>query len=720
MRFSLGATQVDLDSATARTSEGDVSLTGNEVKVLRLLAERRGRAVPRDDLLVALGYRPTVVTRAVDQLVFRLRRKLEPVPDAPVWLVSEPPQGYRLAPEAAPAPRGRDPQLAHLRRLLDERGTVWVSGLPGAGRRTLAAAAGAPVDDRRTATAGAPAPGVVLADLPPPGAPFVRLGPLSPEDALALLERGVVDQRGTDLSATERAALPAVVAAADGLPGRLLAAAAAALLRPLDEVRLPPDPAVRELLDRLPRLRDALSAVVVFPGSFSTEEAAELGVDEGALGDAWRAGLLERVDGRLALPVGVRVWLPERAEAVATALAAWLPQALAAARAVTERGTAADDAGFLAWRERLVGRVGADPRWLPVHHAALALASELGPIPVGPADDPWTDAVATRRAWREGDLAAARASARRVSGSDLPPGVRAGALRLRAGADADAVAEAEALARAHPSPLTRGTAHLVAGVTHLQGDRSLSAARDALLAALAEFRSAGAARLERTAAYDLAICATRDGRAREAVGWFGAPAHPDARWMSIVLQLALEELPAAQALLDAQEAAGAAPRLCAVLRGSVALLRGDAGAAVAAADGARHLPVAGADHVHWVRPPLAAFGQLALGRPALGLAALDEPDPARAAPDLLALTRALLLAACGRIDEAKEAAALADHGPETAWRPHARALVAAVTAGGGPAALEATRRAYLGSPVRHAWLALAWAAHAPRTGGSHR
>jgi hypothetical protein len=715
MRFSLGATIVDLDSGTARTSEGDVPLTANEVKVLRLLAQRRGRAVPRDDLLVALGYRPAVVTRAVDQLIFRLRRKLEPVPDEPAWLVSEPSHGYRLALEVAPAPLGRAPQLAHLRRLLDERGTVWVSGLPGAGRRTLAAAAGAPVDDRRTSTSGAPAPGVVLADLPPSGAPFVRLGPLPPEHALALLERCVVDLRGTELSAQERAVSSDVVAAADGLPGRLLASASAALLRPLFALRLPPDPAVRDLLDRLPDLRDALGAVVVFPGAFSTEEAAELGVAEAVQGDAWRAGLLERVDGQLALPMGVRAWLPERAEAVASALNAWLPRALVAAWAVTERGTAADDAELLRWCERLVGRVGADPRWLPVHHAALALGADLGPIPEGRADSPWTAAVATRRAWREGDLASARASARRVSGADLPPGVRAGFLRLRAGADVDAVPEAEALARSHPSPLTRGTAHLVAGVAHLQGDRSLSAAHDALLAALAEFRSTGAARLERIAVYDLAICATRDGRAREAVGWFGAPEHSDARWMSIVLHLALEELPAAEALLEAQEAAGAAPRLLAVLRGAVALLRRDAGAAVAAADGARHLPVAGADHVHWVRPPLAAFGQLLLGQPALGLAALDEPDPARPSPDLLALTRALVLAACGRRDEATEAAALADHGPETAWRPHARTLVAAVTADGSPGALEAARRAYLASPVRHAWLALAWAAHPPRS-----
>lgn len=700
MRFTLGLTLVDLETATARTAGGVVPLTANEAKVLRLLAEHRGRAVSRDELLAALGYRPTVVTRAIDQVIFRLRRKLEPAPESPAWLLSEPSSGYRLANETTAAPHGRDGELALLRRLLVEHGTVWVTGLPGAGRRTLAAAAGAAVV--------ASGPGVVLADLPPRGAPHVRVGPLPAAVAAGLLEAWVVEGRGAVLGDDERGAIPARVRAVDALPGRLRQLSRAAVLRPLPDVALDPDPEVDALLARQPALRRAACTCAVFPGPFLPEEARRLGLDEALLVDAWQAGLLERDDDRLALAAGVRAWVSPPPDVVAAALADWAPRARAAADAVTERGSEADEAELASWADRLRGRLdGAD--WLPVLHALLVIQQDLGPPELGAG--PWAEVTAARRAWRRGDLPEARRRARGVRDADLPPGVRAGALRWLAGVPGEeAAARAAALAAAHPSAMTRGTAHLLEGIEHLQGDRALSAASEALLAAAAAFRSVGNVRLARVAEFNLATCAARDGRAREAVGWLGTPRDPDARWLPILLHLALESPEDAGPLLDLQDEATRGPgRLSTSIRGALDLLAGDPGAAVAAAGRARHLPVRGVDRVYWVRPLVAAFGQLALGRPDLGLAALEEPEPATVSADVLGLTRAVLLARAGRPGEAGEALAAASEGPEAAWRPHARALAAAVVAGDA-GRLPPIRAAYLASPARHGWFALAWAA----------
>jgi two-component system OmpR family response regulator len=57
-----------------------VTLTGTEFELLLLLARGSGRVHSRDDILNHLrGHEAELYTRAVDLLVSRLRRKLEPL-----------------------------------------------------------------------------------------------------------------------------------------------------------------------------------------------------------------------------------------------------------------------------------------------------------------------------------------------------------------------------------------------------------------------------------------------------------------------------------------------------------------------------------------------------------------------------------------------------------------------------------------------------------------
>jgi len=79
-----------------------VELTGTEFELLHLLAREAGRVLSRDDILNHLrGHEAELLTRAVDIVVSRLRRKLEPL-DCIKTLRNA---GYSLALRRAPAPR---------------------------------------------------------------------------------------------------------------------------------------------------------------------------------------------------------------------------------------------------------------------------------------------------------------------------------------------------------------------------------------------------------------------------------------------------------------------------------------------------------------------------------------------------------------------------------------------------------------------------------------
>ncbi|RYZ07152.1 MAG: response regulator transcription factor, partial [Comamonadaceae bacterium] len=71
---------IDLERREVLRQGTRVELTGTEFELLALLAAEPGRVFNRDDILNRLrGHEADLYTRAVDIIVSRLRRKLEPL-----------------------------------------------------------------------------------------------------------------------------------------------------------------------------------------------------------------------------------------------------------------------------------------------------------------------------------------------------------------------------------------------------------------------------------------------------------------------------------------------------------------------------------------------------------------------------------------------------------------------------------------------------------------
>ena len=100
--LSAGALTVDVERRTVSVDGGAATrLTPLELRLLQFLFARAGETVPAERLLLHVwGGRLEGDRQALKQLVHRLRQKLEPDPAAPVFLVTEAGEGYRL--ETAP------------------------------------------------------------------------------------------------------------------------------------------------------------------------------------------------------------------------------------------------------------------------------------------------------------------------------------------------------------------------------------------------------------------------------------------------------------------------------------------------------------------------------------------------------------------------------------------------------------------------------------------
>ncbi len=82
--ISLGSVTLDLGALKLRTPSGAFDLPKKEFEVLRLLMERAGRVVSREDFLDEVwGFAWAGDTRTLDQHIRRLRRRLEGDGDAP-------------------------------------------------------------------------------------------------------------------------------------------------------------------------------------------------------------------------------------------------------------------------------------------------------------------------------------------------------------------------------------------------------------------------------------------------------------------------------------------------------------------------------------------------------------------------------------------------------------------------------------------------------------
>ena len=99
--ITMGAASFDLDRGVLKIDDRPVRLTTVEVQLLKVLGERPGEPLSRDDLIerTGAGADASGGGRAVDVQVTRLRRKIETDPKLPRYLQTVRGKGYVLMPD---------------------------------------------------------------------------------------------------------------------------------------------------------------------------------------------------------------------------------------------------------------------------------------------------------------------------------------------------------------------------------------------------------------------------------------------------------------------------------------------------------------------------------------------------------------------------------------------------------------------------------------------
>jgi DNA-binding response OmpR family regulator/class 3 adenylate cyclase/predicted ATPase len=128
--FGFDGRTVDLAGRTFLDADGrEVSLTRAEFQLLAAFLRRPGRVLSRDQLRDGVAGRGTEsYDRSIDMLVARLRRKIEPDPKSPRFVVTVPGEGYRFTPrpqriqaDAKPAPAIAQPLDTHVTSYFERR-----------------------------------------------------------------------------------------------------------------------------------------------------------------------------------------------------------------------------------------------------------------------------------------------------------------------------------------------------------------------------------------------------------------------------------------------------------------------------------------------------------------------------------------------------------------------------------------------------------------------
>ena len=93
--YAFGGNRIDFANATAQCQQGQIHLTGQEVKLLKLFVLNRGKPLSRKKLLeIGWGYTRGMTTRTVDNFMVRLRKYFEKNPKKPIFFKSLRSVGY--------------------------------------------------------------------------------------------------------------------------------------------------------------------------------------------------------------------------------------------------------------------------------------------------------------------------------------------------------------------------------------------------------------------------------------------------------------------------------------------------------------------------------------------------------------------------------------------------------------------------------------------------
>ena len=99
--LAFGGNRIDFQTYEARAwDSSEHVLTHKEAMILKVLAERAGGIVTREEILDRVwGYEVFPSTRTIDNFIVRLRKRFERSPDAPVHFHTVRGVGYRFTPE---------------------------------------------------------------------------------------------------------------------------------------------------------------------------------------------------------------------------------------------------------------------------------------------------------------------------------------------------------------------------------------------------------------------------------------------------------------------------------------------------------------------------------------------------------------------------------------------------------------------------------------------
>ena len=96
--LSVGEATVNFTTHTVNARGQEHALSFYEVELLRMLAERAGQPVSRDEILGKVwGLEGSSTNRTVDNFIVKLRKKIEKAPDRPQYILTVYGFGYKLA-----------------------------------------------------------------------------------------------------------------------------------------------------------------------------------------------------------------------------------------------------------------------------------------------------------------------------------------------------------------------------------------------------------------------------------------------------------------------------------------------------------------------------------------------------------------------------------------------------------------------------------------------
>lgn len=97
--YSFGSFRLDIPSHVLVHGSNEIPLTSGEFTLLRIFLEHPNQVLSRDQLITLVkGYERDAFDRSIDVRVTRLRRKIEAIPESPIYLRTVWGEGYLFSP----------------------------------------------------------------------------------------------------------------------------------------------------------------------------------------------------------------------------------------------------------------------------------------------------------------------------------------------------------------------------------------------------------------------------------------------------------------------------------------------------------------------------------------------------------------------------------------------------------------------------------------------